>query len=437
MLFNMDKKILRSTPFQKFVKIEGFGGILLLIATLTALIWANSALGASYTSIWNYKVGIKTESFELYKPLLLWVNDGLMTVFFFLIGLEIKREVLIGELNSFKKMAFPLFGAIGGMIIPVLFFLILNQNESTFKGWGIPMATDIAFSLAILNALGKRVPLSLKIFLTAFAIVDDLGAVLVIAIFYSGTISMSLLGTAIVLLLFLYFLSYKRYYSKFVLVTMGVIIWVLFLKSGIHPTLAGVLLAFAVPIRQSINTPAFIENLVTITNNIKDASISKKPILSKEQIQEIDELQEWTGKYQSPLQHMEHSLHGWVAYLIIPLFALANAGVVITGGDNLDTMLIINIVVCLVLGKSIGITSIVVLAQKLKLLTVPKEISLQHIIGTSFLAGIGFTMAIFVSNLAFSDDPSYNLSAKMGILIGSLIAAILGYLILRIKRTAN
>ena len=210
----MDKKILRSTPFQKFVKIEGFGGILLLIATLTALIWANSALGASYTSIWNYKVGIKTESFELYKPLLLWVNDGLMTVFFFLIGLEIKREVLIGELNSFKKMAFPLFGAIGGMIIPVLFFLILNQNESTFKGWGIPMATDIAFSLAILNALGKRVPLSLKIFLTAFAIVDDLGAVLVIAIFYSGTISMSLLGTAIVLLLFLYFLSYKRYYSK-------------------------------------------------------------------------------------------------------------------------------------------------------------------------------------------------------------------------------
>tara|TARA_R110002051_G_scaffold159008_1_gene230342 strand:- start:3841 stop:4740 length:900 start_codon:yes stop_codon:yes gene_type:complete len=299
------------------------------------------------------------------------------------------------------------------------------------------MATDIAFSLAILNALGKRVPLSLKIFLTAFAIVDDLGAVLVIAIFYSGTISMSLLGTAIVLLLFLYFLSYKRYYSKFVLVTMGVIIWVLFLKSGIHPTLAGVLLAFAVPIRQSINTPAFIENLVSITNNIKDASISKKPILSKEQIQEIDELQEWTGKYQSPLQHMEHSLHGWVAYLIIPLFALANAGVLITGGDNLDTMLIINIVVCLVLGKSIGITSIVVLAQKLKLLTVPKEISLQHIIGTSFLAGIGFTMAIFVSNLAFSDDPSYNLSAKMGILIGSLIAAILGYLILRIKRTAN
>ncbi|MGO4912638.1 Na+/H+ antiporter NhaA [Leeuwenhoekiella sp. W20_SRS_FM14] len=409
--------------------------MLLLLATFTALLWANSPLGASYAALWDYKIGVKMESFELYKPLILWVNDGFMTIFFFLIGLEIKREVLIGELNSLKKMAFPLFGAVGGMLIPVVFFLVLNNNGETYKGWGIPMATDIAFSLAILNTLSKKkVPLSLKIFLTAFAIVDDLGAVLVIAFFYSGTINLILLSIAVALLGMLYLLSYKRYYSKFVLITFGIIIWVLFLKSGIHPTLAGVLLAFSVPIRQTINTPAFIENLIAITTNIKEAAISKKPILSKEQIQEIDDLQDWTSRYQSPLQHMEHNLHGWVAYLIIPIFALANAGITLSNDVDLDTMLIINIIVCLVLGKSLGITAIVVLAQKMRLIVVPKDITLQHIIGTSFLAGIGFTMAIFVSNLAFASDPIYNLSAKMGILIGSLIAAILGYLILRFKR---
>jgi len=429
----MSKTALLLTPFQKFVKIESFAGILLVVATLVALLWANSFLGDSYTDLWNYKVGFKTESFELYKPLVLWVNDGLMAIFFFLIGLEIKREILIGELNSVKKMAFPLFGAIGGMLIPVAMFIILNQNEETFKGWGIPMATDIAFSLAILNALGKRVPLSLKIFLTAFAIVDDLSAVLVIAFFYSGTIDLTLLVAAFGLLSLIYFLSYKQYYSKFILIFFGIIVWILFLKSGIHPTLAGVLLAFAVPIRQKIDTPAFIDNLVTITSNIKEAVISKKPILSKEQIQQIDDLEDWTGRYQSPLQHMEHSLHGWVAYLIIPIFALANAGVIISSDLKLDTWLVINIILCLVLGKSIGITSIVLFAKKVGLINVPEDITLRHIIGTSFLAGIGFTMAIFVSNLAFPNEPLYNISAKMGILIGSVIAAILGYLILRAK----
>ena len=429
----MDKNIPLLTPFQKFVKIESFGGILLLLATLIALFWANSSFGDSYSSLWDYKVGLKTEGFELYKPLLLWVNDGLMAIFFFLIGLEIKREVKIGELNSFKKMAFPLFGAIGGMLIPVAFFIFINQDGETFKGWGIPMATDIAFSLAILNTLGKRIPLSLKIFLTAFAIVDDLGAVLVIAIFYSGTIDLTLLGAALGLLLLLYLMSYKQYYSKFILIVFSLVIWLLFLKSGIHPTLAGVLLAFSVPIRQKINTPAFIDNLVAITSNIKEAVISKKPILSKEQIQQIDDLEDWTSRYQSPLQHMEHSLHGWVAYLVIPIFALANAGVVISSDLNINTLLVINIIICLVFGKSIGITVMVLFAKKIGLIKIPEDITKRHIIGTSFLAGIGFTMAIFVSNLAFNDDPVYNLSAKLGILIGSVIAAILGYMILRIK----
>ncbi|MCL5245433.1 Na+/H+ antiporter NhaA [Cellulophaga sp. 20_2_10] len=429
----MVKKIIL-TPIQKFVKIESSSGILLLIATILALVFANSPLVESYQSLWDYKVGFVTDNFELKKPLILWINDGLMAIFFLLIGLEIKREFLIGELNSLKKIAFPLLGAIGGIVIPVLFFFILNDNPETAKGWGIPMATDIAFSLALLKVLGDRVPLSLKVFLTAFAIVDDLGAVLVIALFYSSNIQLMLLGIALLLLLALYLISYVGYYSNFILIFLGIIIWTLFLKSGIHPTLAGVLLAFAVPIRQKITTPEFVDNLVEITNNIKKASVSKKPILLKGQISEIDDLGEWTDKYQSPLQNLEHKLHNWVAYLIIPLFAFANSGVVLSSGLDLETALIVNIGICLVLGKSIGISLIIFVAKKIKLIEVPSDISNQQIIGVSFLAGIGFTMAIFIASLAFADSPKYIDSAKIGILIGSIIAAIIGYLILRFKK---
>ncbi|GGH38238.1 Na(+)/H(+) antiporter NhaA [Mangrovimonas yunxiaonensis] len=427
-----DKKIL--SPFQKFVKIESVGGLLLFMATVLALVWSNSPFSESYTALWEYNLGITTEDFELSKPLILWINDGLMAIFFFLIGLEIKREFLIGELNSPKKIGFPLVGAFGGMLVPVLCYFLLNNNPETLKGWGIPMATDIAFSLAILTTLGKRIPLSLKVFLTAFAIVDDLGAVLVIAIFYSSAIQFSLLGMALLLLALLYFLSYRGYYSKFLTISLGIVVWVLFLKAGIHPTLAGVLLAFSVPIRQRIDTPKFIDNLVAITNNIKQASVLNTPILSKEQIQEIDDLEDWTCKYQSPLQKIEHNLHDWVAYFIIPVFAFANAGVVINSSVPLEFNLVTAIVVSLVIGKSIGITSFVLFAKKIKLITIPSEISTWHILGVSFLAGIGFTMSIFIAGLAFSGDTANIDSAKVGILIGSLIAAIIGYLILKFKR---
>ncbi len=429
------KKIL--SPFQKFVKIESFSGILLLIATIIAIVWANSPFGDSYQSILQYKIGFVTKDFELNKPLILWINDGLMAIFFFLIGLEIKREFLIGELNSIKKISFPIFGALGGMLVPVLLFLVLNQNPETVKGWGIPMATDIAFSLAILKLLGDRVPLSLKLFLTAFAIVDDIGAVLVIAVFYSGSINTSLLFVALLLLGILYALSFKGYYSKFLNIVFGIIIWILFLKSGIHPTIAGILLAFSVPVRQKVDTSAFINNLVGITNKIKQATVSNKPILSKEQIEQIDNLENWTNKFQSPLQHLEHKLHDWVAFLIIPVFALANAGVLINSDINFDTSLIRNIIVCLVLGNSVGVSSIILLAKKIKLIEIPKEISNKQIIGVSFLAGIGFTMAIFIASLAFENSPVYIDSAKIGILIGSLISAIIGFTVLRWKTNKN
>lgn len=419
------------SPFQKFLKIESLSGLLLLGATILALIWANSPWSESYQTVWNYKIGFTSDSFELNKPLILWINDGLMAIFFFLIGLEIKREFLIGELNTMKKVAFPLFGAFGGMVFPVLLYFILYANPETLQGWGVPMATDIAFALAVLKILGDRVPLSLKVFLTAFAIVDDIGAVLVIAVFYSENIQFPLLAIAFGMLMVLYFLTFKGIYSKFIMLIFGVIIWTLFLKSGIHPTLAGILLAFSVPIRQKITTPFFVEQLESMTQNFKRASILKLPILSKEQIEHIDTLEEWTKKYHSPLQHLEHSLHDWVAYFIIPIFALSNAGVMFNSAYGLEGALIINLIICLIFGNSIGITSIVLLAKKMKLIQIPDDINNNHIIGVSFLAGIGFTMAIFIASLAFKDSPAYIDSAKIGILIGSMISAIIGYAILR------
>ncbi|OAD46612.1 Na+/H+ antiporter NhaA [Polaribacter atrinae] len=419
------------TPFQKFVKIESFSGILLLICTLVALFWANSPLHESYSSILEYKVGFSGENFELKKSVLFWINDGLMAIFFFLIGLEIKREILIGELNTVKKLAFPLFGAVGGALIPVGLFMLLNQNPETFKGWGIPMATDIAFSLAVLNTLGKRIPLSLKIFLTAFAIVDDIEAVLVIAVFYSESIQVALLLIGLGLIALLYVLTYKGYYSKFVMIVVGIIVWVLFLKSGVHPTVAGILIAFSVPIRQEIKTTTFLSQLEGIYNSIKSAPVLKEPILSNQQLKLVNNLTHWSKKFQSPLQHLEHNLHNWSAYFIIPVFALANAGVLIDSSVHIDMALVFHIILCLVLGKGLGIPLVILVAKKLNLIQIPSDIHFIQILGVSFIAGIGFTMAIFIAGLAFSTSPEFISSAKIGILLGSLISAVIGYLILR------
>src|SRR5690554_7132242 len=261
------------SPFQRFVKLQSSSGILLLATTIIALVWANSAIGDSYLGFWNYEIGFVSDHFELKKPLLLWVNDGLMAIFFFLIGIEINLDIDIREINSIKKVLFPLYVALGGIIVPVAFYFILNQNPETLKGWGIPMATDIAFSLAILNVLGNRVPLSLKVFLTAFAIVDDLAAVLVIAVFYSGSLNLSMLSVAIAVLAFIYFLSYRGVYSKALIVVSGLIVWLLFLKGGLHPTLAGILMAFAVPVRNKITTNEFTEQLEGIIHNIKETRV--------------------------------------------------------------------------------------------------------------------------------------------------------------------
>ncbi len=428
------------TPFQKFVRIESLSGILLFGATLLALLLANSVFSDQFQSLWQYKMGFDSSGFQLVKPLILWINDGLMAVFFFLIGLEIKRELLIGELNSVKKASFPVFAAIGGMLLPVSLYLLLNKNPETAGAWGIPMATDIAFSLAILRLLGNRIPLGLKVFLTAFAIVDDLGAVLVIAIFYSSAIKWTLVLAALALLGLLFILSRRNIYSRYLTMFTGIIIWYLFLKAGIHPTIAGVLVALTVPIRRKINTETYIEKLCEIVAGIQESGDRKAPLLSREQIEEIDELEDWTEKFQSPLQHLEHKLHNWVAFFIMPLFAFSNAGVALGGGMDLDGSLGITIVTGLVAGKLLGITIFSWLGVKLGLAELPEEVNYGQIVGVALLAGVGFTMSIFVANLAFPDNAQLLDSAKVGILIASLLAGICGYLVLRFtsrKPSAN
>ena len=412
--------------------MESLSGIFLFGNTLLALILANSSISEEFLSIWTFKIGIETSfDFHLIKPLILWINDALMAVFFFLIGLEIKRELLIGELNSFRKASFPLFAAIGGMIIPVILFLTINRNPETGQGWGIPMATDIAFSLAILGLLGKRVPLALKVFLTAFAIVDDLGAVMVIALFYSDSIKWGLILLAMGILAILFFLSYRGIYSRYITLGFGIVIWYLFLKAGIHPTIAGVLAAFTVPIRQRINMNTYIDKLCDIVANVQNSGDEKAPLLSKKQIEEIDNLEDWTEKVQSPLQHLEHKLHNWVAYLIMPVFAISNAGVALGGNTSLDVSLAITIAAALVLGKLVGITLFSWIGVKLGVTDLPEGTNFKQIIGIGLLAGVGFTMSIFVANLAFPASPELLDSAKLGILVGSMIAGIGGFLVLR------
>lgn len=424
-------KQLLTSPMEKFIKIESLSGVLLFAATIVAVVWANSPFGDSYQAVWGYELGVKMTNFALVKPVILWINDGLMALFFFLIGLEIKRELSVGELNAPKKAIFPLFAAIGGIAFPALVFVLSNNDPEALAGWAIPMATDIAFSLAIMKLLGDRVPLNLKVFLTAFAIVDDLGAVLIIALFYSSGIKWMLILIAFAILGVLFLLTMRGLYSKYLLVVLGVVVWLLFLKAGIHPTIAGVLLAFTVPIHRKVKIPEFMEALDELQEKIIKAPRQENGLLSKAQIEHIDNLDEWTTEVQSPLQRMEHKLHDWVAYVIMPVFALSNAGVTVSTDKALNRNLILGIALALIVGKAVGIFLMSNLALRLGISKLPDGVSRMQILGVSFLAGVGFTMSIFIANLAFKDNPALLDSAKVGILIGSLIAGLTGFLILR------
>jgi NhaA family Na+:H+ antiporter len=426
-------KTLILTPFQKFVKTESLAGILLFGATIIALIWANSPYGEYYANLWEYKIGISFQDFELRKPLILWINDGLMAIFFFLIGLELKRELLIGEINTLKKAAFPFVAALGGVLVPVGLYLFLNQDPETTKGWGIPMATDIAFALAILSTLGKRVPLSLKIFLTAFAIIDDIAAVLVIAVFYSVNINWMFILYGGVLIGILALLYYKRKYSFTIGIILAIVIWFLFLKSGVHPTIAGVLLAFTIPIKRRINIKLFSTHLSEISNKfLKNSDDEENHLLTPDEIEYIDDLDDLTFEVSSPLQHLENKLHGLIAYFILPVFAFANAGVVISLNYDFNFTLMTNIALSLFIGKFIGVALFSYLGVKTKITELPSGVNFKQILGISAIAGVGFTMSIFIDNLAFSQDLISVNSVKVGVIIGSVVSGIVGYAILRL-----
>jgi len=425
------------TTFQKFDRSQSLGGLLLFGATIVALIFANTGLSDTYDNIRETVLGVEAGSFSLKKPLILWVNDGLMAIFFFMIGLEIKRELMIGELNTPAKAALPLLAAVGGMAVPIVFYLILNNNPLASHGWGIPMATDIAFSLAILKLLGNRVPVGLKVFLAAFAIIDDIGAVLVIALFYSSSIDWVMLLWAAIPFSILVFLTLMRRFPKYFHLLCGIIVWYLFLKSGIHPTIAGVLLAFTIPLRRKTDVKTFTGKVCEIADDIREADATHTLLLTSEQMEQVDDIGEWVEKVQSPLQHTEHQLQSWVAYLIMPLFAFFNAGVAFSSGMDPDVPLITSLALSLFLGKTLGVSLFSYAGIRLKFASLPEGVSFGQIAGTAMLAGVGFTMSMFIANLAFANAEMLMDSAKIGILAGSLLSGVAGYLMLRFCRQGN
>jgi len=420
------------SPFQEFFQQEASSGILLMIATILSLVWANSPWAESYFALWHINVTFSFGSFGISKDLLHWINDGLMAVFFFVVGLEIKREVMVGELASLRKAILPIVAAVGGMLIPASFYFLLNPSGPAQAGWGIPMATDIAFALGILSLLGKRVPLSLKIFLTAVAIVDDLGAVLVIALFYTSKIVWISLLIGIVFLIILIIMNRLGVRSPIVYALLGIVLWVAFFKSGVHATIAGVLLAMTIPVRTRINTEGFISNANFFLEEFRTHGKTGESVLtSADQRAAIQAIEVAAEHAQTPLQRLEHILHPWVGYFIMPIFALANAGIAIKG-DFLSAFaqpVTLGVMAGLIFGKQIGIFSASYIAVKLGWSDLPSGMTWTRLYGLAWLAGIGFTMSLFIASLAFGESEFLAMS-KAGILVASLISGIAGAAIL-------
>ncbi len=427
------KKI--KAKFSKFMHNPATSGILLIISTAIALWWANIGDGHSYHDFWHktlLRIG-NPGQFFYDVSIHHFVNDFLMAIFFFLTGLEIKREVKAGELSSFKKAAVPIFAAIGGMLIPALIYTFFNYGEVSASGWGVPMATDIAFSLGILALLGSRVPVSLKIFLTALAIADDIGAVLVIAIFYTDQIIVKEIIMAIVGLALLTGANYAGIRNRTFYYTVGIlIVWVAFVYSGVHATIAGILVAFTVPADTKIDTQTYIrktEELIDRLKNIK--STDEEGIISVEKHDILMKQRELLMNAYNPLQYKEQFWHPIVNFFIMPVFALANAGVVISGGLGalFDEPIFLGIFFGLIVGKLVGVFFMTKLAQWLKIGELPKEINNMHLAGIGILAGLGFTMSLFIANLAFFDEAHIDI-AKQSVLVASFVASISGYLLL-------
>ena len=424
-----------STPFEHFLHSQTTTGLVLIFMTILALILANSQFYEIYSHFFHMKIDLNIGDWKLSHSLHHWINDGLMSIFFFMIGLEIKREILVGELSNIKIAVLPILAAVGGMVFPALIYFYINYGTAGVNGWGIPMATDIAFAISILVLLGKRVPPALVTFLVALAIVDDLGAVLVIAIFYTETINMLALSLSGVM--FLIMIAFNRFGIRSILpyFIVGLLMWFFMLESGVHATIAGVIAALSIPSKPKETPLTFAEETKNLINEYSQYPIATDHVIHGKQKALLLNIKDKIDAIGSPASKLEHDLHLPVSLIVIPLFALANAGISIdfnSIGNTIIEPVSLGIMAGLIFGKVIGIFGVSWLAIKLKIAKLPENSTMNQIFGVAFLGGIGFTMSIFVADLAFIHDPLFIFQAKIGVLCASLFAGLFGYFWLRL-----
>jgi len=420
-------------PFQTFTSLQVSGGLVILLMTVVALLWANSIFGETYRKVWHTSLSIGWDGRTLDKPLHFWINEGLMMFFFFLVGLEIKREVLIGELATVRKAALPVMAAVGGMLVPALIYFVFNPTGVTTRGWAIPTATDIAFTIGVVTLLGNRVPRSLTVFLVALAIADDLGAVLIIALFYTGGISILHLKFVGLWLLFLIVINILGVRRPLPYVVLGSLVWMEVYLSGIHSTVAGILVAMAIPARSRSDTDAFLQGARNLLEEFRCAGPCGFSLYTKAEHQDaVREIENLCLSVQPPLLRIEHTLNPWVVFGVVPLFALANAGVhldVNTLANALSSPTSLGVFFGLVVGKQIGIFSVSWLTVRLGIAELPAASSWIQLYGCAILCGIGFTMSIFIADLAFVRSDYLDM-AKLGILLGSAVSLVVGLTVL-------
>lgn len=427
----VDRLLIEPSP--SFINKSSASGIVLFSSAILAMVIANSTWSDAYHAIWKYQFVIGFDEFIISKDLHHWINDGLMAVFFFVVGLELKREIIGGELSDIKSAVLPISAAVGGMVFPALIYLAFNQEGAGSDGWGIPMATDIAFSLGVLYLLGDRVPVSIKVFLTALAITDDLGAVLVIAFFYSSDINFVSLGTGAVFLAVLWIANVIGVRNTIFYALIGIGgLWLAFLMSGVHATIAAVLAAFAIPARTKVKESHFAQHMEYLVARFKKADPNKVSTITKEQLDVLQDIRSYTKKAITPLQRLEDNMHPLVAFVIMPIFAFSNAGV--TLAEDFLTQLVspvaMGIMMGLLLGKIIGVVGVSELVLRFTSVQLPKGMNKLHLWGVGFLAAIGFTMSLFIAGLAFRDELLLQ-ESKLGILLASLVASVLGYFLIK------
>ena len=425
------------SPFQQFFDYEASSGVVLLACVAVALFMANFGFADAYHAMLKAKFMLGLDGvFEIHKPLHLWINDGLMAVFFLLVGLEIKREVRVGELSELRQAVLPLAGAAGGMVVPAAFYLAVTWGRPEMSGWGVPMATDIAFALGILAMMGRRIPLGVKVFLAALAIVDDIGAVLVIALYYTSEVAMVPLWWAVAMLAVL--VGFNRMHVRAPLPYMlaGLLLWYFLLKSGVHATLAGVLLAACIPAQVKSSPEEFQQLAQRYLDRFRECSegSGSEPCVLRNPNQHaaLMQLEYVSRSAETPLQRIEHNLIGWVTFVVVPVFALANAGVVFEAGllESLAHPVCLGVMAGLALGKPLGVAGAAWLVLRLGWADLPKQVTMRHIWGAGCLSGIGFTMSLFIANLAFDGQDLLLGKVKLGILVASMAAWLASWVIL-------